>query len=217
MLPPGQKARADFPRFGLPPYAKKFPSNTTDRTIVARIDAGPEVEIDLGLTDLPRSERRANFHCVTTWSHVGARWGGVRFVDFYAKYIEPLGDRSAPVTGAVLYAQDGYRTTLILEDLLVEDVMLADSLDGRPLSVEHGAPLRLIAPEHYGYKNVKHLERVDFHAKIPAVKRGVRALLDHPRARVGREERGRWVPGWMLRSLYRSFIERTARNFENAM
>ena len=90
MLPPGQKARADFPRFGLPPYAKRFPSNTVDRTVVASVDGKQQVELDIGSTELPRSEVQANFHCVTTWSHIGARWGGVCFVDFYEKQIEPL-------------------------------------------------------------------------------------------------------------------------------
>ena len=217
MLPPGQKARADFPRFGLPPYANRFPSNTVDRTLVANVEGRGSIEIDVGSPDLPRSDRRADLHCVTTWSHVGARWGGVRFVDFHAGHIAPLDAGDRPMTGAVLYAQDGYRTTLLLEDLLRDDVMLADSLDGRPLSVEHGAPLRLVAPEHYGYKNIKHLERIDFHARLPVVKRGVRALLDHPRARVRREERGRWIPGWVLRPVYRLFIARTAKRFEDAV
>ena len=35
--------------------------------------------------------------------------------------------------------------------------MLAYEMDGKPLPREHGAPLRLIIPEMYGYKNVKWL------------------------------------------------------------
>jgi DMSO/TMAO reductase YedYZ molybdopterin-dependent catalytic subunit len=34
-------------------------------------------------------------------------------------------------------------------------------MDGKPLAQEHGAPLRLVIPEMYGYKNVKWLERID--------------------------------------------------------
>ena len=111
-------------------------------------------------------------------------------MDFYEKYVAPLSHEDGPLGGAVLHAQDGYKTTLMVEDLLGEDVMLADSLDGRPLSVEHGAPLRLVAPGHYGYKNLKHLKRLDFHVEVPVIKRGIRAFLDHPRARVREEERG---------------------------
>jgi DMSO/TMAO reductase YedYZ molybdopterin-dependent catalytic subunit len=117
----------------------------------------------------------------------------------------------------VLYAQDGYRTTLSLEDILKNDVLLADSLDGQPLSIEHGAPLRLVAPEHYGYKNLKHLKRIEFYATMPEVKRGILAFLDHPRARVAKEERGRWIPGWILRYIYRLLIPRGVKQFREAM
>ena len=37
--------------------------------------------------------------------------------------------------------------------------MLAYEMDGKPLPREHGAPVRLIIPEMYGYKNVKWLQR----------------------------------------------------------
>jgi DMSO/TMAO reductase YedYZ molybdopterin-dependent catalytic subunit len=50
---------------------------------------------------------------------------------------------------------------LLLSDLLAAEVLLADILDGLPLSMEHGAPLRLVAPAHYGYKSVKHLSGIE--------------------------------------------------------
>ena len=36
----------------------------------------------------------------------------------------------------------------------------------------------------------------------------------HPRARVALEERGQWVPGWLLRYLYRPLIGTTVARFE---
>ena len=39
--------------------------------------------------------------------------------------------------------------------------MLAYEMDGKPLPREHGAPLRLVIPEMYGYKNVKWLKGID--------------------------------------------------------
>jgi DMSO/TMAO reductase YedYZ molybdopterin-dependent catalytic subunit len=95
--------------------------------------------------------------------------------------------------------------------------MLADSLDGQPLTIEHGAPLRLVAPAHYGYKNLKHLKRVEFYSTMPKIKRGISAFLDHPRARVLKEERGRWGPGWILRYVYRPLISRAVKDFRKAM
>lgn len=215
MVPAGQKTRNDFPRFGLPQYATRFPSNIDVRTIDVRIDDVESTEVDLSANNFLRCTVKADFHCVTTWTYLGAEWSGIKFVDLF-KHLNDISD-VAHVTGVVFFAQDGYKTSLILEDLLNENVLIADTLDGNPLSIEHGVPLRLVAPEHYGYKNIKHLSRIDLHGELPVVKRGIRAFLDHPRARVRKEERARWIPGWILRYLYRLLISGTVNDYKKAM
>ena len=45
---------------------------------------------------------------------------------------------------------------------------------------------------------------------------GLRFMV-HPRARVALEERGQWVPGWLLRHLYRPLIRPTVARFSQAM
>lgn len=217
MLPSGQISRDDFPRFGLPQYAFKFPSNVSDTSIKININGGDRVAFDISSSELPRCILKSDFHCVTTWSYIGAEWGGVKFLNVFEKFVASIGDERVDIAGAVLCAQDGYKTSLVLEDLLREDVLLADTLHGQPLPIEHGAPLRLIAPAHYGYKNIKHLSHIDFHSTMPITKRGVSAFLDHPRARVSKEERSRWIPGWILRYIYRLFIPGTVRNFKQVM
>jgi len=217
VLPPGQKSREDFPRFGLPRYADRFPSNTNDLCLTVKINDADTFEIDLSTTVLPETRLQSDFHCVTTWSYLGVTWGGVRFIDFYEKHIQHNGPAGNPLTGAVVYAQDGYKTSLLLEDLLQPNVLLAYTLDNKPLTIDHGAPLRLVAPNHYGYKNLKHLSKLEFYSKLPVIKRGIRAFLDHPRARVTKEERGRWVPGSILRYLYRPLITGTVKDFRRAM
>ncbi|MEO0422187.1 MAG: molybdopterin-dependent oxidoreductase [Pseudomonadota bacterium] len=174
-------------------------------------------ELDLRVDSLPRATLERALHCVTTWSHLHNRWTGVRFRDVFARVIQDSVDTPGARAGLVFFGQDGYRTSLPLEDVLHEDVLLATELNGAALDTRHGAPVRLIAPAHYGYKNLKHLERIEYHSQLPRIKRGIRALLDHPRARVALEERGRWVPGRVLRYLYRPFIARTAATFEGAL
>jgi DMSO/TMAO reductase YedYZ molybdopterin-dependent catalytic subunit len=44
--------------------------------------------------------------------------------------------------------------------------MLAHHMDGAPLTRAHGAPLRLVIPEMYGYKNVKWLSRIELVPKL---------------------------------------------------
>ena len=217
MLPPGQIARADFPRFGLTPYAERYPSQPTDCAVSVKVLSAAPVVINDALGGLARTTLQADLHCVTTWSHLGLVWGGVRFSEFFTQRIAPLSVASSTIVGVVLRGQDGYRTSLLLEDLMADDVLLADELNSQPLSIEHGAPLRLIAPRHYGYKSMKHLSMLEFWATVPVIKRGPLALLDHPRARVALEERGRWLPGWLLRHVYRPFISSTADKFRVGM
>lgn len=217
MLPPGQIPRADFPRFGLTRYAERYPARPRDRSIIITLLTAEPFTLTDALAGLPRSTMDADFHCVTTWSKLGLRWGGVKLSAFFEHRIAPLLDQARPVLGVVLRAQDGYRTTMHIEDLLAADVLLADEINGDPLSVEHGAPLRLVAPQHYGYKSLKHLATLEFWDSQPVVKHGALAFLDHPRARVALEERGRWFPGRLLRRLYRPLIPRTSEKFRLGM
>lgn len=215
-LPPGQRERDDFPRFGLTHFAHRFPARA-DR-IELRIHG--DVRTPLTLTDelarLPRFEQRSDFHCVTTWSRRAVAWSGYRFTDFYHQLVLPLASPAADISFVVLRGQDGARSSLPLADLLAHDVLLADRLDGQPLGVDHGAPLRLVAPAHYGYKNLKHLDRIEFLRSSAGYRaQGLRFMV-HERARVVLEERGRWVPGWLLRYLYRPLIAPTVRHFAQA-
>jgi len=216
-LPPGQRARADFPRFGLTPYADRFPRDT--QACALHVSGAVEHEAILAdaLAGLPRVEQASDFHCVTTWSCRALRWGGVRFVDFHEQVLLP---RARPRTDAryvLLRAQDGYRTAMLIEDLLAPDVLLADTLDGQPLTLAHGAPLRLVAPAHYGYKNLKHLARLEFRVEAHRPRPAWFRFMDHPRARVALEERGRVFPGWLLRWLYRPLVGGTVRTFAQAL
>lgn len=217
-LPPGQVERPDFPRFGLGRFARRYAPNL-DRIELA---IGGDVARPLTVADevlrLPRVEQVSDFHCVTTWSRRGVAWSGVRFADFYRDLAVGRAGAPADATTVVLQAQDGYCSCLLLEDLLAPDVLLADRLDGRPLGLEHGGPLRLVAPAHYGYKNVKHLAAIEFRRdrstyRFPFPYPG---LMDHPRARVALEERGVGLPGWIFRYLYRPLVGPTVRNFRKA-
>jgi DMSO/TMAO reductase YedYZ molybdopterin-dependent catalytic subunit len=216
-LPPGQRARSDFPRFGLTPYAYRFPEFPERAQLVLSGDVLDDATLDSPLAGLIRVEHTCDFHCVTTWTRQKVQWGGVRFAEFYSQRIEPRVYEGTQVRTVVLRGQDGYRTTLLLSDLLAEDVLIADRLDGTQLSVEHGAPLRLVAPAHYGYKSVKHLSRLEFWQGVPSVRPAAFAFMDHPRARVAYEERGRWLPGWLLRLAYRPLIRSTAERFAKAL
>jgi DMSO/TMAO reductase YedYZ molybdopterin-dependent catalytic subunit len=59
---------------------------------------------------------------------------------------------------------DGYTTNLPLESFAQGDVLLATHWQGQPLSVPHGAPVRVVVPQHYFWKSAKWLRRIQFAA-----------------------------------------------------
>jgi len=212
-LPPGQKESAIFPRFGLPQYANRFPKEVDKIRFSIGGDL-EEFEISEKLNLLPRTNQVSDFHCVATWSKLNLNWSGYRFNDFYTTFILPK--VSQEITFVVLKAQDGYKTSLPLTDLMQQNVLLADQLDNQPLTLEHGAPIRIVAPDHYGYKNLKHIKRIEFYAKKQTVKQGFLSFMNHPRARVANEERASKGPGIFFRWLYKLGIKGTIRDFEKA-
>jgi DMSO/TMAO reductase YedYZ molybdopterin-dependent catalytic subunit len=63
----------------------------------------------------------------------------------------------------LVHAYDGdWTTNMPLEAFLAEDALFADTRDGVPLTVEHGAPLRLIIPQLYAWKSAKWVCAVEF-------------------------------------------------------
>lgn len=216
-LPPGQREIAGFPRFGLTPFAERFPGYTDAPRLRVLGDVETALEIADAMSGLERVTQISDFHCVTTWTRRSLEWSGVRFAEFYRRIVVPQAKPADGATFVVLRAQDGARTSLPLEDLLADDVLLADRLGGHPLPVEHGAPLRLVAPAHYGYKSVKHLDRIEFWRSDANYRPFGLRFMVHPRARVALEERGQWVPGWLLRRLYRPLVASTVARFERAM
>jgi DMSO/TMAO reductase YedYZ molybdopterin-dependent catalytic subunit len=108
------------------------------------------------LLALPKAQQVSTFHCVTGWVVDHVHWGGVRFHDLLAR-AGPL-----PQAGALHFisAEQPYDDYLDLRQVGLRDVMLAYQMDGKPLPQEHGAPVRVVIPEMYGYKNVKWVEQI---------------------------------------------------------
>jgi DMSO/TMAO reductase YedYZ molybdopterin-dependent catalytic subunit len=109
------------------------------------------------LRALPHVEQVSTFHCVTGWTVKDVHWGGVRMNDVL-NAAKPL---AAAHALRFVSMEVPYVDYLTLPQAELHDVMLAYEMDGQPLPREHGAPVRLIIPEMYGYKNVKWLQGID--------------------------------------------------------
>ena len=163
---------------------------------------------------MPRHDIVADFHCVTTWTRAGVRWGGYRLQDVLNVMVLPQAQPQAASRYLRFVSLDGYETCVDRRDIDGE-MLLADQLNGEPLSLEHGAPLRLVAPALYGYKNAKHVNRIEFLADYRRG-RAERQTVAHPRGRVAYEERGRFLPGWIYRYAYRALIPLTLARYTRA-
>ena len=108
------------------------------------------------LRALPRVEQTSDFHCVTGWSVDKVRWAGVRFRDLLATARPHATARALTFVSA----EKPYVDSLTLEQAYLKDVLLAYEMDGKPLTRPHGAPVRVVIPDMYGYKNVKWVERI---------------------------------------------------------
>ncbi|HEX2685145.1 MAG TPA: molybdopterin-dependent oxidoreductase [Kofleriaceae bacterium] len=98
----------------------------------------------------------SDFHCVTKWSKLDIAWRGVRLSDVIA-----LAEPTDNARHVMLHAYDRYTTNLSLAEALKPDVLLVHTADGKPLSRDHGGPVRVITPQLYAWKGAKWIQRIE--------------------------------------------------------
>jgi len=85
-----------------------------------------------------------------------AIWTGVPF----SYLLEKAGIQDDALEVA-FYCEDGYTTSVTVEEALLQDVILAYKMNGKTLTPEHGYPVRMVLPEKYGMKWAKWLYRIE--------------------------------------------------------
>ena len=154
-VPPGQYVTEKFPvlHYGSVP-----------RVDLAHWDfrAWGEVDSPFTLTwdqfrGLPRKTVETDIHCVTRWSKLGTTWEGVAIQEILS-----LAQVRPSARFVVAHAEQGYTANLPLDVLDDDDVLLADTFDGKPLEKDHGWPLRLFVPKRYFWKSAKWIRGLEF-------------------------------------------------------
>ncbi|MCC7241691.1 MAG: molybdopterin-dependent oxidoreductase [Acidobacteria bacterium] len=117
-----------------------------------------------GFMALSQVEDTSDFHCVTAWSRMDNRWGGVRF--------RTLAELAVPAPEAAFVLCTGYdcmpgtrisyTVNLPLARAVEDDVLLVHTWEGTPLPREHGGPCRMITPKLYAWKGTKWIRRIEF-------------------------------------------------------
>lgn len=154
-LPPGQRLVENFPVLDLG-ERPDIPLTRWELKIHGLVENPVTLSWDQ-FRALPAFKDVSDFHCVTTWSQYDMEWEGVAFFTI-ADLVKPL-----PTAAHVLFgSHDGYTTNNPLEVCLDDDVLIAHSWNGRPLTVEHGGPARVIIPKRYAWKGAKWVREIQF-------------------------------------------------------
>ncbi|EEF59652.1 molybdopterin-dependent oxidoreductase [Pedosphaera parvula] len=110
------------------------------------------------LKTLPSVNQVTPLNCIEGWTTV-ARWTGIRLADFVDKFY-PAARKYAY---ASLATPDGqYYVGLDAPSAFHPQTLLCYEINGEPLTVSHGAPLRLLIPTKYGIKNLKRIGTIHF-------------------------------------------------------
>jgi DMSO/TMAO reductase YedYZ molybdopterin-dependent catalytic subunit len=101
------------------------------------------------------SEKVVTLHCVEGWS-VKILWEGVKVMDL----LEEAG-ASETANTVIFHAHDGYTSSLPIDFIASNGIMMAYEMNGVTLPPERGFPFQLVAEDKWGYKWVKWITRIE--------------------------------------------------------
>ena len=116
------------------------------------------------IKSLPKTEIIFDFKCIEGWSQV-SHWGGVRFSDFVKKY--KLEEEAALQFTGMHTPDNGYYVGVDNKSMMHPQTLLCYELNGKPLPIKQGYPLRLIIPVKYGVKHLKRIGTIFFSNNRP--------------------------------------------------
>lgn len=148
---------------------------TTEQWPVLHHGAALDIDVDkwaFSISGLVKEDRRLSYqefmslphvkvfsdvHCVTGWSKLDNLWEGVS-----TSAIRQLAHILPQSKFVMVHSAGGFTTNLSLSDFFESDVLFAIKHNDKPLSPEHGYPLRLVVPRLYFWKSAKWVEGVEF-------------------------------------------------------
>lgn len=149
-LPPGQALTLKFPVLHYGPVPSFDPA-TWDFRVWGEVEEEKRWTWD-EFNKLPRSKVAMDLHCVTRWSKVDTIWEGVSV----RSLLDEVLVRLKPAAQFVMqHAEYGFTVNLPLEVVLQENFLLATHFDGKPLSPDHGYPLRGVVGAIPGREDIK--------------------------------------------------------------
>jgi DMSO/TMAO reductase YedYZ molybdopterin-dependent catalytic subunit len=148
-----------------------------NNNLILKLTGMVDKPMELSMADIkarPKMEIDAGFECGGNSPRVfqgligNARWGGtslgalLREAGVQTGGIEVVfyGSDVGTETVRDLSIDQAFGRSMHINDAMLDDVMLAYEMNGEPLPLYHGAPLRLLVPGWYGVANVKWLSQI---------------------------------------------------------
>jgi DMSO/TMAO reductase YedYZ molybdopterin-dependent catalytic subunit len=160
-IPPGQREVARM--VAMAPIVRDLTEIPRDEWQL-QIDGLVEHPLTLSYNELlalPRTETVYDIHCVTSWSRLDQGFTGVDF-DALLALVMPTKEAQF-----ILFESeaDGYSTNVSLAELQSQRALLAYAIDGAPISLAYGGPVRMVIPHLYYWKSSKYITRIRFVAE----------------------------------------------------
>ncbi len=200
--------------------SKGFQTSPWELKVGGLVNKPQTIAMEDLLRRFPPQERIYRMRCVEAWSMV-IPWMGFPLASLL-KNVEPTSqakyvrfetlldpDRMPGQKSGIL--DWPYVEGLRLDEAMHDLTILATGLYGQPLPPQDGAPIRLVVPWKYGFKNIKSIVKIDLVADMPngtwmkyapdeyGFYANVNPDVDHPRwsqaseRRIGESERRRTV------------------------
>lgn len=171
---------------GKPPTSTAYMVMAAHNFVDWRLEVGGLVERPITI-DLPtliglraKQSQRVLHNCVQGWSSIG-EWGGLPLRDL-VDMVQPLPDArylcllTMQDSGRDEPSADGTGQFYEIIDLQLSDdpqTLLAYEMNGEPLPIKHGAPLRLRVETQVGFKMAKWIDRIEFVADYSHIGHGM--------------------------------------------
>jgi DMSO/TMAO reductase YedYZ molybdopterin-dependent catalytic subunit len=114
-----------------------------------------EFTYDDVISNLQLFEKVVTLYCVEGWD-VTILWEGVLVRDLISE-----AEVNSEAKIVIFYAYDGYSTSLPLDYIINNEILMAYKMNGVVLPSERGFPFQLVAESKYGYKWIKWITKIE--------------------------------------------------------